>query len=580
MKSYLARPPENVRIEQVNALFKQSPFLFLGLLSAILIIVFYFWDSSISHRGLLFWLFANLSLLGLRVIMIRRFHRIKPKKTAVKWGYLFSFSAMLSGMLWGSFPVFLLDTGDLSGVFLFTTILTGTVAGSLVPMSVFIPAHQMYTIFSLVPLIYVSLNDGQPVLTSIGIILIIYLGVMLVFSLISNANVRESIQLRFENLDLLEEFRHQKQLADRANLDKSRFLAATSHDLRQPLHALDLYLGALKGLLTTDEQRELLNRAISSSHSLGELLNALLDISRLDAQQVDINRTTFALHELLSDLVSEFQPLAHNRGLRIRLQDCAFFVKSDPVLLARIIRNFLSNAVKYSDTGEIVIFCEPEAESVRINVSDQGRGISLAEQENIFSEFYQLENPERDRSKGLGLGLASVRRMADLLDHPVEVQSEPGKGSCFSVRIPVSEYIDQHSDGVDMPVSASVEGMFIICVDDEKEVRDALRALLRGWDCEVLMADSEQGVLDELAASDYPQPDAIISDYRLRDNRSGIEVIAAINRFFDTQIPAIIMTGDTGPEIRQQAQTVKARLMFKPVSPENLLTALASMNRG
>ena len=209
MKFFLKTPTDKVRIEQVNTLFRQSPFLFFGLLSAIIIVGVYFW-GLVDHQGLLIWLSANLLLLLFRVLMIRHYHRIRPEETAVRWGYLFTFTSFISGIFWGSFAIFLLDMQNLSGVFLFTTIITGMVAGSLVPMSVFIPAHLLFASLALTPLAVVTLLDGRPFMVSIGIILFIYLLVMLAYSLIVNDNVTRSIQLRFENLDLLADLELQK----------------------------------------------------------------------------------------------------------------------------------------------------------------------------------------------------------------------------------------------------------------------------------------------------------------------------------------------------------------------------------
>jgi len=574
--------PENVRIEQVRSLYKQSGFLIFGLIAAIVIIAVHFW-GRVDPLILKSWVVANFTLAGLRFWMIKRFWQINPQKTAIKWGYFFMATSMVSGLIMGVLPIFILDLSDIMGILLVSTIFTGMVAGSLVTLSCFMPTHSLFSIFTLGPFIYLSLLDNNPVINEFGIILFIYLLVMLVFSFIVNRSMTESILLRFENLDLVRDLRRQKKLAEQASSDKSRFLAATSHDLRQPLHALDLYLGALKNRLTTTEQTELLEKSSHSSHALGELLNALMDISRLDAGNIEVKLTTFDVQPLLRQLVDEFQPLANEKNMLIELQETSFYIESDRVLFSRIIRNLLSNAIKHNDYGNIVITLEEHTDSIHICVKDQGKGISETELDNIFSEFYQLDNPERDRTKGLGLGLAIVKRLSRLLSHPVKVKSQPKLGSCFSVQVPKSSVISQVSTRAQQPTFSAQEklpaGLFVVCVDDELSVRDALRVLLRSWDCEVLLSDSEQQIIEELKAYNYPRPDIIISDYRLRENKNGVQVIKAICQYYHTTIASIIMTGDTTTEIRQQAKSINSEIMFKPVEADMLLQKLIFLSR-
>ncbi len=488
-------------------------------------------------------------------------------------------TSILSGLLWGCLPLFILDLSDVLGVLLASTIMTGMVAGSLVSLSCFMPTHQLFSFFSLGPFIYVTLLDSNPVMVQFGIILFIYFLVMLGFSVMVNRNITDSIRLRFENLELLDNLRQQKKLAEHANVEKSRFLAATSHDLRQPLHALDLYLGALKNILNNDAQSQLLTKSIRSSHALGELLNALMDISRLDAGNIEVNLSTFDVHAVLSELVDEFQSLAKQKAMYIHLQARSCLVESDRVLFSRIIRNLLSNAINHNERGNISIDTEDMGDRIDVCIKDQGKGIAETEIEKIFSEFYQLDNPERDRTKGLGLGLAIVRRLSVLLGHPLRVKSQPGTGSCFSVQVPKSTVIVQVPQVLALGAETLPEGLFVVCVDDELGVRDALTVLLRSWACEVLVSESEQEILSELKAANYPHPDLIISDYRLRENKTGVQVINAICEYFQASIPSIVITGDTSAEIRQQIKAINSEIMLKPVEADNLLRMLVTLTQ-
>ena len=575
MFAFLRSPPPAVCREQVNNLFNQSPFLFIGLLSTILIVALYFWES-VDRSLLLVWTGSNLLLMALRVVMVKRYQRIGLVENAVYWGYLFTLSSMISGMLWGAFPVFLLDTSKLADVFFLTTIMTGIVAGSLVPLSVFFPAHHVFSSFTLLPLIVVALLDEQRVLFSIGILLIIYLLVMYAFSLVVNATIRRSIELRFENLDLLENLKKQKEIAEKANTDKSRFLAATSHDLRQPLHAMDLYLGALANLIRDAEQHALLEKSRQASKALNSLLTALMDISRLDAGEVVIERKPVDVRVMLENIANEFREQAGDKNIRIDVSADDAVVDSDPLMLSRMLRNLLNNACAHSGADAIQLRARQQGDTLELAVCDNGCGIPFDKQEKVFSEFYQLHNPERDRSKGLGLGLAIVHRLAALLQHDLRLRSAPGEGCCFYLSLPCLSGVVPGEQAADEILDSDISGSFIIFVDDEAGVRDAMRILLRQWGCEVLMADGLQSLREELQAQSYPQPDWVISDYRLRDDTSGLDVVALVQQHFDAGVPAIIISGDTDKAVAHKVKAAGYRLLHKPVQPAVLRQAIAA----
>src|SRR5581483_2737471 len=269
-----------------------------------------------------------------------------------------------------------------------------------------------------------------------GILLIVYVLLMTPFALRVYRLIDQSIRLRFENHGLIGELRQQKETAEDANIAKSRFLAAASHDLRQPLHALGLFVQALQETPLAARERQTIGNIRRSVDAMEELFNALLDISRLDAGVVQPHIITMPLADVFDRVRFEYAPIPRQKRLTFRVARTSLCFQSDPALLARLIRNLLSNAVRYTDSGGVVLGCRRAGSEVRIEVWDTGKGIPANRHEEIYQEFHQLDNPERDRRKGLGLGLAIVRRLAKLLGYRVGMRSVIGKGSMFSITLP------------------------------------------------------------------------------------------------------------------------------------------------
>jgi len=550
--------------EQVKILYQQSPLLFISIVLLMFIALFYFWGKS-DRVILLGWASAVAVLTVARVILVKRFHNAPSITDFVVWGRLFAASALISGMLWGFLPATIIDVTHANEVLLISIILTGMVAGSLVATSSYLPAYYLFSIPALAPLSFELLSQPEQEFGLIGFMVASFLLAMLGFSFQVNRNITDSIRLRFLNLGLLESFRQQKELAEKANIDKSRFLAATSHDLRQPLHALNLFLGAFHEKLDDHQQIEMLDKAMASSLSLSELLNALMDISHLDAGSIEVNDRHMDLATLTQSVVSEFDHQARERGIQIKTRLMEVLVRTDPVLLGRMIRNLLANAVSHNTDCTVTISMTREGGSVCLDIHDDGKGIAPSELENIFSEFYQLNNPERDRSKGLGLGLAIVKRLSKLMEIPVKVEGELGRGACFSLSIKIDDSDISRFERADVADAVDLTGIFILIIDDEAMIRDALKSQLRSWGCEVLLAESEQALLDELYREHYPRPDLIVSDYRLLDNKNGVEAVRAVRKLYQTDIPAIIVTGDSSRAIATATSAERCRLLLKPV---------------
>jgi len=371
-----------------------------------------------------------------------------------------------------------------------------------------------------------------------------------------------------------------KEEAESANLAKSKFLAAASHDLRQPVQALVFFTSALESRLSDGQGAPLLGEMRGSLDALNGLLGALLDVSRLDAGVIVPDEGNLALGPVLERLAAEVAPQIGEKKLRLRVVGCSAVIRTDAVLFGRMIQNLLSNAVKYTERGGILLGCRRRRGRLSVEVWDTGIGIPADRQEDIFEEFTQIGNSERDRSQGLGLGLAIVRRLSGLLDCPVSVTSIPGKGSKFAMLMPLVGFNQSRN----ITVLASAAGWrhgvkpVVLIIDDEVSVLKSLAFGITDWGYEVLSASGEDEALAVLAERAVP-PDLIVADYRLRAGRTGAEAIRQIRRIFQRPIPSVIITGDTAPERIREAQQHGLNVLHKPVLPATLKAAIAAAVR-
>ena len=392
----------------------------------------------------------------------------------------------------------------------------------------------------------------------------------------ANRAFDQLVRLQIRAEEMADDLERQRDIAESANLAKSKFLAAASHDLRQPIHALGLFVGALRGLVLPRAAEPLVDQIEASINALEGLFSALLDISRLDAGVVAVERRPFAIRSALDRVCREYAHEAEAKGVRLAWQDCAAIVDSDPVLVERILRNLVSNAVRYTDRGRILVGCRRRGPAIALQVWDTGAGIALDEQGRVFQEYYQIGNPERDRSKGLGLGLAIVRRLAELLDCELKLRSEPGSGSCFELTLPLAR--DAPIGGEPSPergMGALARGPIVV-VDDEQAIRQATASLLTGWGFDVVAAACGDEAIERLSASPS-RPDLIICDYRLRGDENGLGAIERLRSEYNHSIPAMLITGDTAPDRLAEAQASGLLLLHKPVSNAKLRAAIVNL---
>jgi protein-histidine pros-kinase len=364
-----------------------------------------------------------------------------------------------------------------------------------------------------------------------------------------------------------------RRAAERANNANTAFLAAASHDLRQPVQALSLLNGALRRTVKDPLALEMVESQQNSLDAMTNLLNSLLDISRLDAGKVEPEIEDFRVQRLIDRLFSEFSRQALQKGLRFEAGTCDHvIIRSDPNLLGEIIQNFVSNAIRYTARGSVQLHCRPDADTIWIDVIDTGVGIDREHFEDIFQEFLQIKAPGLEK-EGFGLGLAIVKRLADLLGHDIAVESEPGSGSTFSVRVPVVEQggikVDTGSSAAGKEKDLTVSGM-IVLIEDDVNVANAWGLLLEAEGFRVATAESAieaRAVIKHLS----PPPDLIISDFHLLDGSTGVEAVAMIREAFERNIPAFIITGDTSKMVQDAKGTENCIIMNKPVNTDRLL---------
>ena len=356
--------------------------------------------------------------------------------------------------------------------------------------------------------------------------------------------------------------------AERANLGKTRFLAAAGHDLMQPLQAARLFLSAL----AERSPDHAVTQIDASLNSVEHLLGELVEVSKLDSGVTTPSFADFRLADVLKPLAEEFSALAGAQGLAFRAMPCSAAVRSDPALLRRILQNFLANALRYTVRGRILLGCRRRGRDVVVEVWDTGPGIPEGKLRDIFLEFHRLEQG-KGRGEGLGLGLAIVERLAGLMGHAVDVRSRPGRGSCFSVRLPVAT-APAASVAPGVRAQRRFDGALVVFVENEAAIAGAMVELLAGWSCEVVAAPTAEDALARLGGR---RPDVLLSDYHLDDGRTGLEALALMLARLGPAVPAALITADRDPGLRAAAEAAGYRLLHKPVRPGALRALLAQM---
>ncbi|WP_114394087.1 NahK/ErcS family hybrid sensor histidine kinase/response regulator [Oleisolibacter albus] len=381
-----------------------------------------------------------------------------------------------------------------------------------------------------------------------------------------------------ERLQMEEALRVAKTTAEQANLSKTKFLAAASHDLLQPLNAARLFVSALCDMRQEPAAQTLVEKTDAALQSVEDLLEALLDISKLDAGAVQPQLDDFPIAALLSSMQAEYTPVARERGLGFAVVASTAVVRSDIRLLRRILQNFVSNALRYTRRGQVLLGCRRTAAGLRIEVWDTGPGIPADKQQEIFEEFRRLETDRAGRDRGIGLGLAIVQRAGRMLNHPIAVRSSLGQGSVFAVTVPFgagARPAETRSPGPPA-FTSPLSGARILVIDNEPAILDGMGALLRGWGCQVAVAAAGAELPSALGCLGG-RPDLVVADYHLEDGAVGVEEIAGLRRRFGADLPGLVITANRTAAIHEQVQARGLHLLTKPVKPAQLRAMLTQL---
>jgi signal transduction histidine kinase/CheY-like chemotaxis protein len=458
------------------------------------------------------------------------------------------------------------------------------VSGAVSTLSALWSAFVLISSATLLPVIFRLFSEQNFDSILLAWTILVFLLVLTGVSKMTNISISGTLKIRYENIDLLEAVEKQKNEAIEANKDKSRFLSAASHDLRQPVHSLSLLTSAIEPEISSHKGRKILSQIEKANGVMLDLLNSLLDISKLDAEIVDVQLEVVNTQTIITKVMGEFRLMAEKNNLELCSHCSSHFIESDPVLLENIVRNLLQNAIRYTNKGKVLLSCRRQRNMILIQVWDTGRGIAPEHQDLVFVEFQQLQNPERDQNKGLGLGLAICHRLSILIGATIGLKSQLGKGSVFTLKIPalsksrVDRHLSTKQEVITIEKPINFEQAVVLIIDDNEVVLDAMSSLLEGWGCKVLTADSIEATI-QIAKSYQGHIDAIIADYRLRENTTGIEAMDAFHEVVDYQTARVVITGDTAPDRMQKIVAHGIPVLHKPIKSAHLKTALGSMLR-
>lgn len=579
-------PPPNLSLrnrvddERIALLYNTTLTVTLSTALMVGLIVIIVW-KTVAPSILMGWCLAVVAGRLAMEWLNYRYWRAPDRQTDPRrWGWLYSIFVCPSAIVWGT-GIFLLPSADRPVVQTFLAIcLVARGAGSMLTHASFPPALYASAgpITSALVLRYATL--GGPDNYATAAIWLLFMVYVLAIGHRNAGTVTTSLALRYENEQLIEELKRNnvaaeeaRKRAEQASRSKSQFFAAANHDLRQPLHSLGLFATALKNSITEPSKKALVDQILRCADSLVLLFDDLLDLSKLDAGQVRVRRERFTASQLLDRLETAFATSAKDKGLKLRIRLSPVVLYSDQTLVLRVLSNLVANALRYTDKGGVLVACRRHRDLIHFDVWDTGIGIPADQHERIFEEFYQLHNPERDRAKGLGLGLATVRRIAGLLGYQLTLRSAPGKGSLFRLTLPADHALqaDKPDATDEVVVPDLLRNKTIVVVDDEAAVRLGMQSLLQSWGCDCVVAAEPEEVLDEIHGR---RPDFIIADLRLRNQRSGIDAIQVLRKALGQAIPAVLISGDTATEQLQAVSAAGFTMLHKPLKAVRLRALL------
>lgn len=580
--------------DEVSSAYAYMPAALAGNLAGMGVVAMLFW-RTVSYWLLLGWLLAASLLWAVRLDRLLRFRRasIETFTEWRSWRRQWTAGILASGALWGwTAWVFYTRGAGIAQTGLVISIYTLCIAA--IPVMAAQPRmYGVYASLCFVPMTLRVATAGEPHDLQLAGILVLIFG----SSLLLLRNYRQAflriIALKLQADELLREVRREKAIAEAARQDaetarqaSAQFFGAASHDLRQPLHALGLFAQVLSQRDHAPEVRRLVDHVSASVFALESLFSQILDIHRIDSGGVRVDIRNFTLSEVWEPVRLHFEPMAFEKGLALRFRGGSQRVRGDPVLVERIVRNLVSNALRYTEDGTVLVGARRSGSTVRLQVWDSGVGMSATERSRVFEPFYRVPGQRHtgESDHGLGLGLAIVKRLAAAQGATIEVRSQPGRGSVFTLELPAASPaattpFGQLGPVIDPPRAAALAGRSVALVEDDAAVRTALLALLSDWGIRVHAFDRLSACAtwcaEWAAQSTEPPPDLLIADHQLGSDGDGGDVIALIRRNFGRHLPAIMVTGNTAPELLRAAASEDFTLIYKPVQPSDLRAVIA-----
>ena len=576
-----------IRAEQVRARIDSYPLMLVAELLLAPMLVMLMWNK-IPHVVLQVWLAVVYCVHAIEYFFCRR--RGALTKTVLQnldWDRTFRRLTALVAITWGSAGVLMFVPGDLAYQALLLCVVMGMSAGAATSNPFHPPSMFIYLTITILPLLGRLAWENDATHWILFGMLIMFFIFVLKSSLELIRTFEQSQRRRFENellvgalLERKREAEASRQVAEQANQAKSKFLATASHDLRQPLQALRLFSDALQDAAREKETIRLAEQIGKSVNALVDMFDDLLDVSRLDAGIVEPRKQHFMLGSLFDRIYGDFAPVAQAKGLSFQLPLCGenecgpqnicnVAIYSDPFLLERMLRNLISNAIRYTDTGGVVVRCTCKLGMVGLEISDTGIGIRAETLPHIFEEYYQADNPHRDRRKGLGLGLSIVRRIENLLECKVRVSSKPGVGSVFSFEVPIGNAENLAQPFVITHLHYDLNGRVVALVEDDPDIREVIVDLLEQWGCRVRAGEYAEDVMRKLDIAGL-RPDLLVCDFRLPYGMTAIHVIKMMREQWGNDLPAVVLTGDTASATLQEIHDSNAILLHKPIAPIRL----------
>lgn len=562
-----------IRADQLRARLRLYPVMLGSQALLEPLFVWLFWAHS-DHKQLLIWLGCMYLLHAVDLLLWVLYRKqLSTVDECRLWSRRFKFFTTLTALTWGVIAVWFFPQ-DLASQALMICLSLGLVAGAVSLDSVYPPALYIYVLGVILPLMSRLMLAGDETHWILASMLLLFLFGAFSAGRELSKTFWKSLWQRYENDMLILQLTEQKAIAETANRDKSRFLASASHDLRQPLQALVLFSDAIKDVAKDRESQHLATQIGKSVGALVDMFDELLDISKFDAGVVLAVKQHFKLQKVFDKLLAEFTPIAAAKSLKFSVPMTSLVGYCDPHLMERILRNLISNAIRYTDIGQVKVSCKSIADNMlQISVQDTGIGIRSESMPHIFEEYYQVDNQHRDRLKGLGLGLAIVRRMEALLECKVSVASEPGLGSIFSFNIPLGEPSQLEKPHQPQQSKYDLSGVTVALVDDNLDIRQMITGFLTQWGCRVVDGELPHEVFNKMSMANI-RPDILISDYRLPHKLSAIDAINLLQQLWDKDIPVLVLTGDTAPETLQEIKASGALLLHKPIAPARLRSIL------